>query len=301
MASPTKRPPAGPAGPTRTPRPVGPPAGPTGPTGGGSVDAKIQALRKKRTLSSKQIMAVMVYTGWPKDPKVLATGASVVKCESANGANRGTINGGQCNTAGACGPWQIGVGGVGSGAASDHGISVECANDWLCATQEALRLYNQGGWGPWVASQSCWQNAGVIGSLENAAKGVIADVGSAASSVGGAVSDAVNAVLQPIDLLTRLFEPAFWLRVGKGILGFALILYGTAALSKALLGIDLAGPAQAFAQALSRANPASADSPAAATASPRARVSSKVTKYRTKGSKVIPNKTKVKPIDDPPF
>lgn len=42
-----------------------------------------------------------------------------------------------------------------------------------------------------------------------------------------------------VGFVARLFEPSFWLRVGKGIAGFLLLLYGALTLMKVLVGIEV--------------------------------------------------------------
>ena len=240
-------------------RPIGPYHGGHPGVGAGDTSPKV--------LTSKQIMALMRVSGFPNNPQVLATGAAVVQCESANGANRGTIENGGCNTAGACGPWQIGVGGVGSGAASDHGISVGCANDWYCATKAAAKLYKQSGWKPWTASQPCW--SGAVGTKLNDAKVVSSSSPSALQPAligvipGGGMISALDPnfpnipgigglpnPLSGIEAIGAFFNllatPTFWLRIGKGLLGLVLLILGVVALMKALLGVDLPGYANAL-------------------------------------------------------
>ena len=42
-----------------------------------------------------------------------------------------------------------------------------------------------------------------------------------------------------VGFIGRLFEPSFWLRVGKGIAGFLLLGFGAITLMKVLLGVDI--------------------------------------------------------------
>lgn len=161
-----------------------------------------------------------------------------------------------------------------------------------CASNQ-IDIYNWKG----RASQLAWGKRNV--TVTPTASGVagVHTNESLLDKAGNAVGDAFSS----LDFIARLFSPAFWLRVGKGILGLVLLVMGAQALSRALLGFDLSGPAGALIQALGGAEGAAARS-----AGTRGRMSYKVNKYRAKGSRVVANKTKVKPVDtdygsEPPF
>src|ERR1700760_4071341 len=78
------------------------------------------------------------------------------------------------------------------------------------------------------------------GSAENLEE---VGIGKTANEAAGAVSSAVKSVTSPVadiaKFVARLFEPEFWLRVGKGILGFLLLGFGALTLMKVLLGVDI--------------------------------------------------------------
>ena len=53
-------------------------------------------------------------------------------------------------------------------------------------------------------------------------------------------ADAVNPLGDIIKFIARLFEPDFWVRVGKAILGVGALFFGVLILMKALFGVDIA-------------------------------------------------------------
>jgi len=218
------------------------------PSGKSQRQVNLSVLRHKKVLTPEEAAYVMIGTGWPKDVFVISTGLAILKCESAFGANRGPN--GKCNPAGACGPWQIGA--VRGGAAG-YSTNPRCANDWVCASRVALKLYKSRGWQPWDASKGCWEGSsgGFEGTVQGAIDGagnIVGDITGALGSAGNAVADAVTAPLDGIKaiaaLIGRLFQSSFWVRTGKVILGFVMLIFGIAALSKALLGLDLGNLAE---------------------------------------------------------
>lgn len=73
---------------------------------------------------------------------------------------------------------------------------------------------------------------------------------------GGAFKEAIDDI-NPIDdvaeaivaigkFIARLFEPEFWVRVGKGILGAGAVAFGVIILSKAILGFDIPGSTRRY-------------------------------------------------------
>lgn len=65
----------------------------------------------------------------------------------------------------------------------------------------------------------------------------------------GSIGDALAAIVQ---FIARLFEPSFWVRVGKAILGAGALLIGTVLLGRALLNVDIAEPTRAVARGAAR-------------------------------------------------
>lgn len=64
------------------------------------------------------------------------------------------------------------------------------------------------------------------------------DVVHAPKKIGEAISHSPLGDI--VGFIGRLFEPSFWLRVGKGIAGFLLLAFGALTLMKVLLGVDVA-------------------------------------------------------------
>jgi len=55
------------------------------------------------------------------------------------------------------------------------------------------------------------------------------------------IDDVAGAISAIGKFIARLFEPEFWVRVGKGVLGAAAVGFGVVILSKAILGFDIPG------------------------------------------------------------
>lgn len=63
--------------------------------------------------------------------------------------------------------------------------------------------------------------------------------GSLGAVTGVHVPNPLSPLSAVVGFLGRLFEPSFWLRVGKGILGLILLIFGAATLMKVLVGVDV--------------------------------------------------------------
>lgn len=126
-----------------------------------------------------------------------------------------------------------------------------CAYKPTCATKYAIGLSNNGtNWQPWEAFTNghyrrflgksgvkTHQTPAEIAAHKKLAgeenlKGGIADVIPGAH----AITDPISGI---VGYLGRLFEPSFWLRVGKGIAGALLLIFGALTLMKVLVGIEV--------------------------------------------------------------
>lgn len=56
---------------------------------------------------------------------------------------------------------------------------------------------------------------------------------------GDLIDDTGEALAAIVKFIARLFEPSFWVRVGKAVLGAIALIIGVAILGRALLGVDL--------------------------------------------------------------
>lgn len=129
-----------------------------------------------------------------------------------------------------------------------------CAYKPTCATKYAIGLSNNGtNWQPWEAytnghykrflgksGYKTHQTPAEIAAHKKLAgeenlKGGIGDVIPGANIVTNPLSSIVG-------FLGRLFEPSFWLRVGKGIAGALLLIFGALTLMKVLVGIEVPVP-----------------------------------------------------------
>lgn len=210
----------------------------------------LKQLRKKRCLSPAEVGVLMKIAHDPgTDAEGLVAythGLAITDCETGR---CGRLPGGRAKpsyTFCCYGLWQI---------HKDHGITQKCAADNLCNTRFAARL-SKGwtDWSPWDASKDCWEPK--LGDIENLLQGggVLNDIGDwiggAADDVTGAAEDVVQstagAIGDIVKFIARLFEPSFWVRVGKGILGAAMLIFGGVILMKAILGVDLGGYAEAL-------------------------------------------------------
>lgn len=124
-------------------------------------------------------------------------------------------------------------------------LSRKCAMNAGCSVKWAIGFSNNGtDWGPWEAyTNGAYKKylgkSGIRGSDPSIASSAISGAEDAISKATG-----ISAI---VGFIARLFEPSFWLRVGKGIAGFLLMAFGALTLMKVLVGIDipLAGPAGA--------------------------------------------------------
>jgi hypothetical protein len=63
--------------------------------------------------------------------------------------------------------------------------------------------------------------------------------GSTTTTTANNLANSVGGIGSIVGYIARIFEPSFWLRVGKGILGFLLLLFGALTLMKVLTGVDV--------------------------------------------------------------
>jgi len=61
--------------------------------------------------------------------------------------------------------------------------------------------------------------------------------------VAGAFDDVAGAIGAIVAFIARLFEPEFWIRVGKATLGVGAVAFGVVILGRAILGVDIPGTA----------------------------------------------------------
>lgn len=178
---------------------------------------------------------------------LIAQGLSVISGE-------GGFACGRVSYTGCCeGPWQINI------RDAHTQISRGCSHDPNCSTNFAYKLWKGAGgrldpWRDgfardWVADTSIkpeYQEY-VMGYLKASGGDIpgLLDTGpfGAARDVVDSVGEALGIL---VELIKTLFDPTFWLRVGKGLLGTIMLIFGLAALMRALLGFDLAGPVGAF-------------------------------------------------------
>lgn len=116
---------------------------------------------------------------------------------------------------------------------------LKCALNPVCSTDMAIKHSKNGtSWGIWEAHTdgSYKKYLGKSGISHSSSQGFQfapqAGGEAAVDAVGHSIGDVVNFV-------ARLFEPSFWLRVGKGLLGFLLLLFGALTLMKVLTGVDI--------------------------------------------------------------
>lgn len=157
---------------------------------------------------------------------------------------------------------------------------VKCAKQARCATRMAIKLSENGKeWegGRWEAHENgaYLQFVGKSGfptdkkAADAKAKsilqgsfggGPLSAVGDVPGDIAGAASDVVSKPLGALEgiaagikalvkLIEDLFTARFWIRAGKGIIGFVLILFALNGMAKALLGQDFAGLATSAALA----------------------------------------------------
>lgn len=111
-------------------------------------------------------------------------------------------------------------------------VSASCAYTPSCATKFAIKLSQNGSdWSAWQAyTDGAYKKflgkSGIHGTETHTTAGEI-------------VSGATGGIGDVVGFIARLFEPSFWLRVGKGILGFLLLIFGALTLMKVLTGVDV--------------------------------------------------------------
>lgn len=87
---------------------------------------------------------------------------------------------------------------------------------------------------------SVYDDVSVSGFSGGTATGQVGTKADALDFIGDAVDDVTPDPLKDIvKFIARIFEPEFWLRVGKVLLGAVVLLLGGAVLAQAALGIDL--------------------------------------------------------------
>jgi hypothetical protein len=136
-------------------------------------------------------------------------------------------------------------------------VSDDVAYDPALATAAARQISNNWtDWSPWTTYSQCRNAPAYHGTptLDGVSATTTGSAGLAGSK--GTVNNAIDSVTNPINaivgFIARLFEPSFWLRVGKGLAGFLLMAFGAITLMKVLLGVDipiapLAGKAKSLA------------------------------------------------------
>lgn len=115
--------------------------------------------------------------------------------------------------------------------------TLSCALVPSCAAKKAVEVSSNGTeLKPWEA----YTNGHYKRFL---GKSGVLDQGAEAPTLRGP-EELIGKVTSPIagilGFIGRLFEPSFWLRVGKGIAGFLLLAFGALTLMKVLLGVDVA-------------------------------------------------------------
>lgn len=188
---------------------------------GNLLASKAASLRRKAHLSQHEIAELWIYEGGPNEK---ADEYSAIMMAESGGNARSDSN--PC-CKGLC---QLNV---------EVGVaSRKCAMNAGCATKHSIGQSNNGtDWSPWESFtngsyKKYLGKSGVHGSETTTT------LGSAADSVG------VPGIGDVVKFVARLFEPSFWLRVGKGLMGFLLLLFGALTLMKVLIGVDVpTGPA----------------------------------------------------------
>jgi hypothetical protein len=138
-------------------------------------------------------------------------------------------------------------------------FDISCAVVPSCATKMAIQLSSNGtSWdgGKWEAHENgnykkYLGKSGVTGKMTPAEKArlekIAANEGleSGLGIIPGLKDDSLGfSIGDIVGFVARLFEPSFWLRVGKGLMGFLLLMFGALTLMKVLVGVDipLSGP-----------------------------------------------------------
>lgn len=194
------------------------------------------------TLAPVQIGQLWCQNGGRKNVDVVATAIGVAMAESGGDTQAKNTSGN-------------------SPASTDRGlfqindywhkeVSDACAFNAECNTKSAVRISGNGrSWSQWATFEP-----GIGDKYKEEARRAIAQADNAVFSpkteggdggglginfpdipVGSAIGDIVK-------FIARLFEPEFWLRVGKALLGFIFLLFGVQVLMKVLVGAELPKP-----------------------------------------------------------
>jgi hypothetical protein len=134
---------------------------------------------------------------------------------------------------------------------------VDCAKKPSCATKMAIQLSNNGtSWdgGKWEAHENGeykkYLGKSKVGTnMTPAEKAKLAKIAGNENLESGlgiipGLKDNSFSIGDIVGFVARLFEPSFWLRVGKGLMGFLLLMFGALTLMKVLVGVEipLSGP-----------------------------------------------------------
>ena len=131
---------------------------------------------------------------------------------------------------------------------TEQGVSNNrCAFKPSCATKYAIGLSNNGtDWTPWEAYTNGHykQFLGKSGVGTPKAEAELAKIKGLDENLKSGLGDVVPglpsfSIGDIVKFVARLFEPSFWLRVGKGIAGFLLLIFGALTLMKVLVGIEV--------------------------------------------------------------
>jgi Lysozyme like domain len=202
-----------------------------------------QALEKeydhKSTLSQREIAELWVAVGG--DPSKADLMSAISMAESA-----GIVRNGNYCCHGLWAFYTIG---------STPTANLACALKPTCAAAKAVEVSSNGTeLEPWETVENgaykkflgkSGYKAGVgkgtyKGEKDQGANGGILSTVPGAETAANAVKSAVSPLSGILGFIGRLFEPSFWLRVGKGIAGFLLLGFGALTLMKVLLGVDVA-------------------------------------------------------------
>lgn len=204
------------------------------PDGGDAYPGKVRYLGgNKRTLTARQLLAVLKEAGWPANSRALA--AAVALAES--GGHPYIYN---TYKAGHFGLFQI-------SRASWPEFFAGGSDQWadpVANARQALKVKNQQGWKAWegysndsykrysndVAMAALGDQAvdittgGINGALEGGDPGGAFGLGAIGDVATGAARGAGE--LLGLDVWESLTKPAFWMRVGYGLTGVILIAGG---------------------------------------------------------------------------
>lgn len=180
--------------------------------------SKASVLRSKSHLNQREIAELWIYEGGDNATADLASAVAM-----AESGGRAKVNSNPCCK----GLYQLNV---------SVGVSTfKCAMNAGCATKYTIGLSKNGtAWSPWE-SYTNGKYKKFLGKSGITASSSHTTLGDAANSVG----NALNPFADLVRFIGRLFEPSFWLRVGKGLLGFLLLLFGALTLMKVLINVEI--------------------------------------------------------------